>query len=263
MNVASFPDTLNFPSSVPSNEGRVVSTEPCNSMINHSDVPDLSSLKQKGTRYPLLSIIHQALYIPLFWGVRTLLYESVLLNQTENSPCVEVSQTYMDPLASKFVIIDTDPGLDDAMAIFLSFAKKLNVIGLTIVHGNLGGVAGLKQLGKNAARLLTMLNEKEVPVYLGESHPLDREEHPGASFVHGNDGMGDVDLAQEYEGIKIKTGASEWIVEEVMKREKDSVIIISLGPLTNLGRALRIQPMIADRVFALHTMGGKMGECCF
>lgn len=159
---------------------------------------------------------------------------------------------------NKVVIVDCDPGIDDAMALFLCFAQNLNVIAITIVHGNLSSEAGVAQLGANAARILKMINRTEVPVYLGETKPLTRDEHGGAAFVHGNDGMGDViDASLSCENdVSIKNGAVSFIAEEIMKREENSVILISLGPMTNLAKALQTQPLIADRIHCLYTMGG-------
>jgi inosine-uridine nucleoside N-ribohydrolase len=83
------------------------------------------------------------------------------------------------------IIIDTDPGVDDFMCIALALAqrKTLNILGLTIVHGNLGGQTGLQQLGRNARAICRLAGRQEIKVVLGEYKPLTRDVHEGAPFV--------------------------------------------------------------------------------
>lgn len=165
------------------------------------------------------------------------------------------------------VIIDTDPGIDDAMAILLMLSQpSYRVIGLTITHGNLGGREGMEKLVKNASRVLRLARRYDVPIVVGEQATLLGEEHEGAPFVHGEDGMGDVSVMEgevDDETSRSRSPpvvrdqrASDWIVSQVMQRPEDTVVLVTLGPLTNIACALRKCPQMAPRVHAVHTMGG-------
>lgn len=156
------------------------------------------------------------------------------------------------------VIIDCDPGIDDAMAILLA-VSKLDVLGLTIVHGNLGGQEGLQQLGRNARRVLRLAGKPDVPVVLGEAKPLQRDAHKGAPFVHGDDGLGDVldEQAQKEKEKEFLVDAAGWIGDTVMAHPPNTVALIALGPLTNVARAVERRPEIGQRLVGLFAMGGN------
>lgn len=159
------------------------------------------------------------------------------------------------------VIIDTDPGIDDAMAILLALAcpERVRVVGLTITHGNLGGAAGLEQLERNAQHILRLAGREDIPVVLGFAQPLRRPAHGGADFVHGRDGLGNVtphaDRLPEPRGQHHPDDAARWIVQRVMQAALP-LYIVALGPLTNLARALELEPQVASRVACVHIMGG-------
>jgi len=156
------------------------------------------------------------------------------------------------------IIIDTDPGIDDAMCILLALSlPHINILGLTIVHGNLGGEKGLKQLGLNAIKLLRLAGRLDIPVYLGEATPNNRPAHGGAPFVHGEDGCGDCLPPSEPEDSELlKTNAAQWMVSTIMSRPPQSVTIVALGPLSNLGKVLEMEPQVGSRTRHLYTMGG-------
>jgi len=149
------------------------------------------------------------------------------------------------------------------MAILLALSSpKLKVIGLTITHGNLAGEAGIEQLARNAARLLCLTKNYHVPVIKGEHKPLDRIEHTGGAFIHGTDGQGDIEgylvEQDDLSKVQIINNAPQWIVDTLLSWPVDEPlpIIFSLGPMTNLGKALRIEPRIASRA-ELYAMGGS------
>lgn len=163
------------------------------------------------------------------------------------------------------VIIDTDPGVDDSMALLLAMSvlrsRGIRLLGLTIVHGNLGGVEGMTQLMRNARRVLRLARSEGVPVIRGADRPIMRDVHAGAPFVHGNDGLGDVGEEsggppEEVNGLE-GPSAAEWIVAEVMRHPAQSVALVALGPLTNVAQALQIRPQIGERLHSFHCMGGS------
>ena len=157
--------------------------------------------------------------------------------------------------AFMLTIIDTDPGIDDAMAILLALSsEKLRVTALTIVHGNLGV---LDPLVRNAHRVLRLAQRTDVRVVRGASKPLARAEHSGAPFVHGDDGMGDVVDESTLDAIvseQSDLSAAAFLVEE-SRREGEMLHVVALGPLTNLALAQQLDTSFGSRV-KLYAMGG-------
>lgn len=157
------------------------------------------------------------------------------------------------------VIIDTDPGVDDAMAILLALScEHVNVIGVTIVHGNLGNVP---QLARNARRVLALARRKDVPVFMGSSQPLHFPPHKGAPFVHGSDGMGDVESRDDDDGGGDVVGsetesAVDFLVRQALLPRNVPLAVVALGPLTNLAAACARDGRVASRVRPF-CMGGN------
>lgn len=150
----------------------------------------------------------------------------------------------------KRVIIDTDPGVDDAMAVLFALASEnLSVEALTIVFGNVEVKLGVE----NALKILEVTGVTSIPVAQGASKPLLRE--PSfAKFVHGQDGLGDVNLPAP--SIKPSdTRAAELIVSKIMDSPGE-ITLVPLGPLTNIAIALCLEPKIAYNVKEIVIMGG-------
>ncbi|MEQ8676930.1 MAG: nucleoside hydrolase [Aggregatilineales bacterium] len=152
----------------------------------------------------------------------------------------------------KKIIIDTDPGIDDAMAIFFALkSPELDVLGLTTTFGN--GHTSLTTL--NALRLLEIADRPDVPVAKGSDHALIADfDDPGA-IVHGDDGQGNLNLPMPTTEA-IPESAAEFIVESV-QAHPDEVTLVAIGPLTNLALALRLDSQIADKVAGVVLMGGN------
>ncbi len=150
------------------------------------------------------------------------------------------------------IIIDTDPGVDDAMAIFFALrSPELDVLGLTTVFGNVH--TPLATI--NALRLLDIAERPDIPVAQGASHPLAREFHTPADFVHGADGQGDLNLPQsKYDAVP--ESAAEFIIETVMAHPGE-VTLVPIGPLTNIALALRLDPRLVENVDQIVLMGGN------
>ncbi|GAA4275261.1 nucleoside hydrolase [Aquimarina gracilis] len=150
------------------------------------------------------------------------------------------------------IIIDTDPGIDDSMAIQIALAsKEFEILGLTTVFGNVD----VHLATINALRLLQLANRTEIPVAKGASTPLKGKFMGGVPFVHGDDGQGNTwqppcDLSP------INTPADEFLIEQIIKFPKQ-VTIAALGPLTNLATALSKKPEIQNLVKEVVFMGGN------
>jgi purine nucleosidase/pyrimidine-specific ribonucleoside hydrolase len=157
-------------------------------------------------------------------------------------------------MSKQRVIIDTDPGLDDAVAILFALeCGRFEVMGLTTVAGNLG----IEVTTRNAGKLLTVLCRRDVPVIPGAAKPLCRQGITEAA-IHGDDGLGGVVLPEP--SPPLHQHATEWIAEQLRDAPSGSVHILALGPLTNIARLLRDQPDAAERVGRVIAMGGVLAE---
>ncbi len=150
------------------------------------------------------------------------------------------------------LIIDTDPGVDDSMAIQFALAsEEFHIMGITTVFGNVN----IEQATINALRLLHLAARPDIPISKGASKPLQGEFLGGVPFVHGNDGQGNT--WRPAGPLKpIGVSADEFIIEQVL-RFPDQISIAALGPLTNLATALRKEPKIQDKVKEIVFMGGN------
>lgn len=150
------------------------------------------------------------------------------------------------------IIIDTDPGIDDAMAIFFALRHPgLDVVGLTTIFGNVT----TELATANALRLLDIAGRPDIPVAPGAADPLCVPYSGPVAFVHGDDGQGNVGLPPS-ERSALATTAAQFIVEQVMSRPGE-ITLVPVGPLTNLALALRLEPRIAEHVREVVLMGGN------
>ncbi len=157
------------------------------------------------------------------------------------------------------IIIDTDPGIDDALAILFALrSPELDVVAFTSIFGN----CSTERSTTNIARLQRFA-ETPAPVGVGARSPLFGPGHPPASFVHGEDGLGDCGLAGQWPAPgpldPSPTGgavaAASLIVDTVLAHPGE-VTLVALGPLTNLALALALEPRVADLVAEVVIMGG-------
>jgi purine nucleosidase len=152
------------------------------------------------------------------------------------------------------VIIDTDPGLDDAVAILFALAcGHFEVLGLTTVAGNIG----LDRTTTNAGGLLSVMQRSDIPVIAGAEAPLLRD-GIDAIVVHGDDGLRGVSLPQPT--VPAKTGAAAWLAETLAAHPTGTVDILALGPLTNIARLIEEHPAAAARIGQIIAMGGVVDE---
>lgn len=147
------------------------------------------------------------------------------------------------------VIIDCDPGHDDALAIFLA-GQHLDILGITTVAGN----QTLEKVTTNALKILALMDRTDIPVYRGMHTPLLRPPFH-AGHIHGESGMDGPDLPDPTQEIE-KAHAVEFLIETV--RSTDDVWLVPVGPLTNVAMAIRQAPDIISRVAGLSIMGGSL-----
>jgi len=151
------------------------------------------------------------------------------------------------------VIIDTDPGIDDAMAILLALNHPdIELLGLTTIFGNLATQGATK----NAIDLLAAFGAKDIPVAQGSDKPLEKKLGDFPDFVHGAKGLGDVTLPSSNNKIS-NLSAAEFIVEQVLKYP-EQITICAIAPLTNLALALKLESKIAQLTKQVVIMGGAI-----
>lgn len=153
------------------------------------------------------------------------------------------------------VIIDCDPGIDDSLALILALnSPELDIIGITIVSGNVPANQG----AKNASKVLKLLNREDIKIYIGESNPLVRELIT-AQDTHGEDGLGETNYKEA--NIEINYNGVDFILNSA---KKDNISIIALGPLTNLAKALEKDETSFNMINEIISMGGAFkshGNC--
>ena len=155
----------------------------------------------------------------------------------------------------KKVIIDCDPGIDDSLALILALnSPELEIVGITTVSGNVKADQG----AKNALKVLKIMNREDIPVYIGEEVPLERELIT-AQDTHGEDGLGETNY--EEADVKINYGGVDFILENSRKGDRS---VIALGPLTNLAKAIERDEEGFNMINEIVSMGGAFrshGNC--
>ena len=155
-------------------------------------------------------------------------------------------------MAKYKMIIDTDPGVDDALAIaFAALYPEIELLGLTTVYGNVS----VDQATQNAGYLLDLLDQKQVPVAKGEATPSVQTPHNFPDFVHGKNGFGDIDVAYPADFKPVDEHAADFIVR-MINENPGEIILVPIGPLANIGLALKKDPSIAHKVKQVVIMGG-------
>lgn len=154
------------------------------------------------------------------------------------------------------IIIDTDPGQDDAVAILLALAspEALQVLGVTVVAGNVP----LRLTLRNALNIVALSGRRDVPVYAGCDRPMTRE-GVTAEEVHGATGLDGIDLGEPELAAEPEHGV-DFIIETLRREEPGTVTLCTLGPLTNIATAFTRAPDIIARVQRIVLMGGALFE---
>ena len=151
-------------------------------------------------------------------------------------------------------IIDTDPGTDDAVAILIALAhfSDEELLALTTVAGNVKIDVGTR----NALRILEHANRNYIPVYKGESTPLNRDLLT-AEWVHGTDGLNGVGFPEPSKSEET-LGAVDYITQ-LLKDSEEKITICVLGPMTNIGKVLSQNPELSEKIEQIIFMGGGAG----
>ena len=154
------------------------------------------------------------------------------------------------------IIIDTDPGQDDAAAIMLALGSpgELDVLGITTVAGNVP----LWRTSTNARIVCEFANRPDVKVYAGCERPLKRKP-VSAEHVHGETGLNGPELFEPAMPLQAQNGV-DFIIETLRREPSGTVTLCTLGPLTNIATAFQKAPDIVGRIQELVMMGGAYFE---
>src|SRR5277367_4863383 len=154
--------------------------------------------------------------------------------------------------AAKKVIIDTDPGTDDALALMLALnSPELDVRAITVVPGNVTAAMGLE----NALRMVSLANRCDVPVAAGAQHPL-FQKLITAEFWHGKNGLANIELPASKCKVDPRFGPD--LIIQLIHASPHEITLVPVGPLTNIALALEKDPSIVPLVKEVILMGGSI-----
>jgi len=150
----------------------------------------------------------------------------------------------------KPIIIDTDPGIDDAIALFLAIAsEKLDVKLISTVAGNLP----VERVSANALKLIRLAGAEHIEVAKGADRPLFRELFT-ADDIHGPTGLGNAELTAP--GLSISSRSSLEAMTDILSHSEEKVTIIAIGPLTNIAILIKSHPEVLSNIQEISIMGG-------
>jgi len=154
------------------------------------------------------------------------------------------------------IIIDCDPGQDDAVALLLAMASpdEFDILGITAVAGNVP----LALTERNARQMCDIAGRTDIPVFAGCERPMVRELIT-AEKIHGNTGIDGVDIVDPVTPLQDQH-AVDFIVETLRAADDESVTLVPTGPLTNIGTAIDSAPDVIEKIEQLVIMGGAMRE---
>ena len=146
------------------------------------------------------------------------------------------------------VILDTDPGIDDAVALMLALSSpEIDLLGISTVGGNVARQATFE----NAHKLLQLFEITDLPVGIG--HPSPALSSSRAKHIHGGDGLGNTGLPLR---VPAKRIPSVQLIDEILRGREEKTVLLTVGPLTNIAELLRTSPTIASRIAQVVVMGG-------
>lgn len=154
------------------------------------------------------------------------------------------------------IIIDCDPGQDDAICLLLAMSSpdELEILGVTTVAGNVP----LALTERNARQIRDIAGRSDVPVYAGCNRPIVRDLIT-AEKVHGNTGIDGIDIVEPRQPLEEKH-AVDFIIDTLRSADMESITLVPMGPLTNIGTAFTKDPAIINKVEQIVMMGGAMRE---
>jgi inosine-uridine nucleoside N-ribohydrolase len=155
-------------------------------------------------------------------------------------------------LAARKIIIDTDPGTDDALALMLALnSPELDVRAVTVVPGNVTAAMGLD----NALRMVSLANRCDIPVAAGAQHPL-FQKLITAEFWHGKNGLANIELPSSKCKVDSRFGPD--LIIEMVHASPHEITLVPVGPLTNIALAVEKDPSIVPLVKEVILMGGSI-----
>lgn len=150
------------------------------------------------------------------------------------------------------IIIDTDPGVDDAHAILMAYAyPDVKIEAILTVNGNVG----VDRTTANACTILDLL-DKDTPIYPGCSAPLVLATGENASHVHGTDGLGGANFPPSKR--KVETEHASHALVRMANTSPGEITLVCIGPLTNIAVALKLDPNLPEKIKNLVVMGGAI-----
>ena len=159
-------------------------------------------------------------------------------------------------MARHTIIIDCDPGQDDAVALFLAMSSpdELEILGITTVAGNVP----LMLTQRNARMMCDIAGRPDIPVFSGCDKPMVRDAIT-AEYIHGNTGIDGVDVFEPETPLQ-QQHAVDFIIETLLAADDASITLVPTGPLSNVGTAIEKEPAILRHVQQIVVMGGAMRE---
>lgn len=159
-------------------------------------------------------------------------------------------------MAKRPIIIDCDPGQDDAICLLLAMSSpdELDILGVTTVAGNVP----LALTERNARQIRDIADRSDVKIYAGCSKPMVRD-LVTAERVHGKTGIDGIEIVEPKQPLEDKH-AVDFIIETLNGADRESITLVPMGPLTNIAQAFTKDPSILEKVEQIVLMGGAMRE---
>lgn len=149
------------------------------------------------------------------------------------------------------IIIDCDPGHDDAMAILWALSsEELEIRAVTTVAGN----QTIEKVTNNAVKVLTKAGRYDIPVAQGAEAPLVRKLIVGGELVHGESGLAGVELPEN--GFEVSRMRALELIVKILEESEEKVTIVGIGPLTNVAAVLITRPDLKEKIEQISIMGG-------
>ncbi|MHA6627601.1 nucleoside hydrolase [Pseudonocardia sichuanensis] len=154
------------------------------------------------------------------------------------------------------IVIDTDPGVDDAVAIMLALASpEVEVRAVTTVFGNVA----LESTTANAGRILALCDRADVPVAAGAARPLVHPQRERAQQWHGGDGLGGRASALPVPAVEPDARGAVETMAAALRASAEPVTLVPIGPLTNVALLLAVHPDLTSKIARIVWMGGSLG----
>jgi purine nucleosidase len=159
-------------------------------------------------------------------------------------------------VTKRSIIIDCDPGQDDAIALLLAMSSpdELEILGITAVAGNVP----LELTERNARQIRDLGRRSDIPVFAGCARPMNRD-LVTAEYVHGVTGIDGIDIVTPNLPLE-DLHAVDFIIESLHAADDESVTLVPIGPLTNIGTVIQKDPAVLTKVREIVIMGGAMRE---